>query len=69
MVEILIYGIKLFEQAAECDDPYKRMVLAWAGQLVCMNSSKKRKRKPFNPMLGETFEYVGENFRIVSEKI
>jgi len=31
-------------------------------------SSKYRKRKPFNPMLGETFDMVTDKFRFLSEK-
>jgi len=30
---------------------------------------KLRKRKPFNPMLGETFEMVTESFRFLAEKV
>jgi hypothetical protein len=30
---------------------------------------KKRKKKPFNAMLGETYEFVSENFRMIGEKI
>jgi len=30
---------------------------------------KKRKKKPFNSMLGETYEFVSENFRMLGEKI
>lgn len=29
MSEIFIYGERCFAKAAECDDPYKRMVYAW----------------------------------------
>ena len=31
--------------------------------------TKVRKRKPFNPMLGETFEFVTSNFRFLAEKV
>lgn len=30
---------------------------------------KIRRRKPFNPMLGETFEFVTEELRFLSEKV
>jgi hypothetical protein len=29
--EKFIDGAKFFDQAAECDDPYKRMFLVWLG--------------------------------------
>lgn len=28
-----------------------------------------RLNKPFNPILGETFEFIGENFRFLSEQV
>ena len=67
--EIFIYGERCFAKAAECDDPYKRMVYAWIGQVICLNTMKKRKKKPFNSMLGETYEFVTENFRLLGEKV
>lgn len=67
--EIFINGAPLFAKAAECDDPFKRMLYVWVGQAVCLNSVKRRIKKPFNSMLGETYEYVAENFRVVTEKI
>ena len=39
------------------------------GTVVGLSTTKIRKRKPFNPMLGETFEMVTENFRFMSEKV
>jgi hypothetical protein len=32
-----------------------------------MSGNKIRTKKPFNPMLGETYELVTEDFRFVSE--
>mmetsp|Transcript_8283 Transcript_8283/g.13853 ORF Transcript_8283/g.13853 Transcript_8283/m.13853 type:complete len:207 (+) Transcript_8283:2072-2692(+) len=32
-------------------------------------SVKMRKRKPFNPMLGETYELVTDKFRLICEKV
>lgn len=33
-----------------------------------LSTSKLRKRKPFNPMLGETYELVTDKFRYIAEK-
>ena len=30
---------------------------------------KLRKRKPFNPMLGETYEFVTDKMKYMSEKV
>jgi hypothetical protein len=32
-----------------------------------MSGNKNRTKKPFNPVLGETYELVTEDFRFVSE--
>lgn len=45
------------------------MALLVVGQLSGFHSMKYRKRKPFNPMLGETYELVTENYRFFAEKI
>lgn len=66
--EPLMNSYHLLERAAECDDPVTRLALATACQVSLMQSCKVRKRKPFNPMLGETYEMVTENFRMLVEK-
>jgi len=65
----MIMGADLLDQAAECPDPARRLVLVTAGLFVAFNTIKSRKKKPFNPMLGETYELVTDKFRLVSEKV
>lgn len=51
------------EQAAACDDPVRRLMLVAVVHIALINGTRVRKRKPFNPMLGESYEMVTENFR------
>ena len=39
------------------------------GATVAYYPCKLRKRKFFNPMLGETYEYITKDFRFISEKV
>ncbi|KAI5065471.1 hypothetical protein GOP47_0020440 [Adiantum capillus-veneris] len=68
MAEILEYG-NLLDLADQCEDPYLKMVYAttWA---VSIYFPYQRTWKPFNPILGETFEvanHLGINF--ISEQV
>ena len=55
--------------AADTDDPVKRLALT-AVALNCSGYlSQWRKKKFFNPMLGETFEMVTEHTKFVAEKV
>lgn len=59
----------LFKQAAHCDDPIRRLVLTSTFLISMVADLNIRRKKPFNPMLGETFEYVHEEYRLLIEKI
>jgi hypothetical protein len=67
--EVMCSVSPLFERASHEQDPSKRLALTVTAFLAGFQSMKFRRRKPFNPMLGETFELVTENFRFVAEKI
>ena len=59
----------LLRKAAVTKDPVKRHALAMISAFTGLHVTKIRKRKPFNPMLGETYELVNDNFRLISEKV
>ena len=40
-----------------------------AHYLSALNTTKGRHRKQFNPLLGETYELVTEDFRFISEQV
>ncbi|KAL2836774.1 Oxysterol-binding protein-domain-containing protein [Aspergillus pseudoustus] len=71
--EIMEYS-SLLDKAAQLSDPNDRLLQVTAFALSSLSSNRVRERairKPFNPMLGETFELVREDmgFRFVAEKV
>uniref|UniRef100_A0A8C0VR48 Oxysterol-binding protein n=1 Tax=Cyanistes caeruleus TaxID=156563 RepID=A0A8C0VR48_CYACU len=63
---------ELLDKAAETDDPYERMVLIAAFAASGYSSTYFRAgSKPFNPVLGETYECIREDkgFRFFSEQV
>lgn len=63
---------ELLDKAAFTDDPYERMVLIAAFAVSAYGSSHVRAgHKPFNPLLGETYECVREDkgFKYISEQV
>lgn len=55
--------------AAQEADPVHRMVHVMTTLMSGFYSVPKRMGKPFNPMLGETFELVAPDFRYFSEQV
>jgi hypothetical protein len=50
---------ELLDKASDCDDPHDRMIYVAAFAISAYASSAYRSsRKPFNPLLGETYECV-----------
>ena len=58
-----------FVAAGNTDDPTERVAKTYLALTIFASAVKIRKRKPFNPMLGETFEFVTEKFRFLAEKV
>ena len=64
----------LLDQAAKATDALERLIYTTAFAISTLSSSRVKERnirKPFNPMLGETFELVREDhgFRFLAEKV
>jgi hypothetical protein len=61
----------LLDVAASKDDPLERIQYVAAFAISNYSSTMKRSGKPFNPLLGETFEYVrcDRGFRYISEQV
>ena len=71
--EILEYP-DLLDKAASVSDSVERLAYVTAFAVASLSSNRVRERairKPFNPMLGETYEYVREDlgFRFIAEKV
>ncbi|XP_055935994.1 oxysterol-binding protein-related protein 1-like [Argiope bruennichi] len=63
---------ELLEKANTSDDPLKRMEYVSAFAVACISSNWDRLGKPFNPLLGETYELIckeSDGFRIVTEQV
>jgi hypothetical protein len=64
----------LLDQAASATDGVERLVYVTAFALSYLSTNRVKERairKPFNPLLGETFELVREDrgFRLIAEKV
>lgn len=63
---------ELLDKAAELDDPYERMMYVAAFAVSAYASSYSRAgNKPFNPLLGETYECIREDkgFGFIAEQV
>ena len=61
--------IHLLDTAAAYQDPYLKLAYVVAYSWTAFAGTRKRLFKPFNPLLGETYELVGSNFKIYGEQI
>jgi len=63
---------ELIEKAAKCQDKFDRMALVAAFAVSCYGATYHRAgQKPFNPVLGETYECIREDrgFKFISEQV
>lgn len=66
--EIMEYS-ELFRKANSLDDPYLRLINIFAGLFMVYTNTPNRMKKPFNPLLGETFEYQDGDLRVLYEQV
>jgi len=57
----------LLQEAAKEDSAMVRLAYIAAYNISQFSSYEGRKTKPFNPLLGETFEFVNEDYKFFSE--
>lgn len=60
---------EILKTAANCPDRFLRLAYVMASYFISFASGVKRVKKPFNPLLGETYEIIGPGYRAVSEQI
>ena len=60
----LLESAKIFK-----DDPARRLVYIAAFAVTSYSGTDKRISKPFNPLLGETFELITPKFKYLSEQV
>ncbi|XP_042229027.1 oxysterol-binding protein-related protein 1-like [Homarus americanus] len=68
MAEYMEYAW-LLEKADQAQDPIVRMQYVTAFAVSGLASNWERVGKPFNPLLGETYELQRDNYRIVCEQV
>lgn len=68
LTEYMEYA-ELLRLASEQPDPIERMKYVIGFAVSALASNWERLGKPFNPLLGETFELEREHFRIVCEQV
>jgi hypothetical protein len=57
----------LLEKANDCDDPVLRMIYVTTFIMAGYTNTKGRLYKPFNPLLGETYEIKNKSFNFIAE--
>ena len=67
--EAVTINEEIFSRAATTEDSLKRMTIAFIAFNSAYSMAKLRKKKPFNPMLGETYELVTDKVQFISEKV
>jgi hypothetical protein len=55
------YAAKFLDKMTSTDDPMERMTLLCAFIVSGYSGMVGRRRKPFNPLLGETYDYISED--------
>jgi hypothetical protein len=69
MAENTRYISNILDKAAESKDPIERIKLIATFIVSGISLHTSRLSKPFNPLLGETYELVREDYRIVCEQV
>lgn len=68
--EMLMQEHDILKTAANrTEDSAKRLALCTVHSLTMYHDIRRRTRKTFNPMLGETYELVMDDFKFVSEQV
>mmetsp|Transcript_16960 Transcript_16960/g.16822 ORF Transcript_16960/g.16822 Transcript_16960/m.16822 type:complete len:138 (+) Transcript_16960:411-824(+) len=66
--EDLTYS-NIINRASECPDPSLRAALIACFAVSPYATTLGRTMKPFNPLLGETFELQRDGFRLITEQV
>lgn len=67
--EAILCTHSIFASAAKEEDSAMRMIHIAAGAILSFSVTFGRVNKPFNPMLGETYEYVTKDLKYFSETV
>lgn len=64
-----IHYHECFRSANQTNDPYLRVGYILAGFFILYGHTINRIKKPFNPLLGETFEYIDGDLKLIMEQV
>lgn len=56
-------------RAAQEEDPMKRLALIGIYQATTIGQMEHMNHKPVNPLLGETYEYVTDEYELLTEQV
>ena len=59
----------LLDLACKEQDPVKRHALVAVHMITTLTICERTTTKPFNPLLGETFEFVTDDFEYLAEQV
>jgi len=59
----------LLVQAGKLNDPALRLIYVTVFNMSQYACTKGRLSKPFNPILGETYEYLDKNYKFIAEQV
>ena len=59
----------LLNLANQSQDPLRRIMLVAAFGIAQYKCTDQRTSKPFNPILGETFELIGQDYKYFAEQV
>ena len=59
----------LIRKANATDDPQLRLGYVFASLVILHSNTINRVNKPFNPLLGETYEYIENDLKMIVEQV
>jgi len=65
-VEVIEY-LEILKKANNADNQHLRMAYSISAFFIMMSNVIGRVKKPFNPLKGETYEYIEDDLRVVVE--
>ena len=60
---------EMLDEAVNCQDPFMRLVLLGVQHLASCVHIERASNKPFNAVLGETFEFKTDQFEFLAEQV
>lgn len=59
--------VNILDDALDLDDSLKRLAYVATFSATFLTVLERSATKPFNPLLGETFEFVTKSFELIAE--